>query len=428
MAEADTSPQVIAKPPRFWWLKRIVLAMLLLAGLLVALRYVSLHVAKRRLEAEINAIRARGEPLAPEDFLDRPVAAEDDAGPDLVAAGRTFAVPKQHVLSWNIINTRPYTYRPQDAATLEAIFTANQQALAKVRSARGKRVVNWQLAMNMPARAIPYHRLWELRQVSEALQIAAKKAITEGRQHEAVEYLRDCLMLSRSLETQPALISHLVGYGIQGNVSYIIMTIAPALRVGDGDGPASEAQVRALMQELLDDHEELRRGRKWAWQSERMMQMDLVYGLASEDEATRAAMHLNFYSRFVTWWMQPSMTANGGDLLGRANVYVRAAGAPDMPQAAQILREWENRSSRNWYLSRPGSPMDGNLNSQFQTVYVRRQAAVALAAALFHLKYGRDAKDIHELVPEFLPQAPLDPLMGNGKTMMVHPIGPPGRR
>jgi hypothetical protein len=167
-------------PRRFWWLKRIALVMLLLAGLLVGLRYWSLAVAKQRLEAEIDGIKARGEPLVAADFVEQPAPAEEDAGPDLVAAGRMFAVPGQHLLAWNNINIPRYTYRPQDAATLDAIFSANQQALAKVRSARGKRVVNWGLAMKTPATAIPYPKLWELRQVSEALEIAAKKGDCGG--------------------------------------------------------------------------------------------------------------------------------------------------------------------------------------------------------------------------------------------------------
>src|SRR5215204_5470482 len=96
MAEADTSPDTRPIPPRFWWLKRLVLAMVIFMALLVGLRYLSLHVAKRRLEAEIAAIRARGEPLEPEDFADRPAPAQEDAGPDLLAAARIFAVPKQY--------------------------------------------------------------------------------------------------------------------------------------------------------------------------------------------------------------------------------------------------------------------------------------------------------------------------------------------
>src|SRR5436190_804927 len=105
MAEADTTVDTTEIPRRFWWLKRIGVVVLVLGGILVGLRYWALAVAKRRLEAEIDGINARGEPLAPEDFLEQPVTAEEDAGPDLLAAGTMFVVPSQHLLAWNNINT-----------------------------------------------------------------------------------------------------------------------------------------------------------------------------------------------------------------------------------------------------------------------------------------------------------------------------------
>src|SRR5438093_1519793 len=55
MPKVVTSPDEQAFPPRFWWLKRLTVVMLLLAGVLVGLRYLALHIAKRRLEAGIAA-------------------------------------------------------------------------------------------------------------------------------------------------------------------------------------------------------------------------------------------------------------------------------------------------------------------------------------------------------------------------------------
>src|SRR5437868_732958 len=106
MAEADTTSDTMPIPRRFWWLKRIAVVMVLLAGLLLGLRYASLAVAKRRLEADIAALKAAGEPLEPEDFLERAVSPEEDAGPDLLAAGTMFVAPRQHLMAWN--NLSPF--------------------------------------------------------------------------------------------------------------------------------------------------------------------------------------------------------------------------------------------------------------------------------------------------------------------------------
>jgi hypothetical protein len=413
MAEADTSPQVIAMPPRFWWLKRIAVAMLLFAGLLVALRYLSLNVAKRRLDAEINAIKARGEPLVPEDFLDRPVAAEDDAGPDLLAATKSFSIPKEHQAAWNPTTNQN---RAVAAATVDAVLSANREALAKVRVARGKRIVNWRLPIRSPMQAVRLPMLAELRQLGEAMRLASQRAIREGRHDEAVEYLRDWLMMSQSLESQPMLVSHLHSTAMQSHVMTGIRMATALLRVGNGGGDAREGQVKALIQELLDERKSDRSGWRWAWQGERMMQMELIKALASEDEATRDAMGVNIHTRFMGWWMRPMQAATAEDLLDMANTNVKAAGAKDLPEAVKIVREWETRSPRFVRLGKY-SPAQGNLNAQFLAVYDRREAAVGLAVRMFKLRYGRDVKDIQELVPEFLPEAPLDCLRGGGSTM-----------
>jgi len=64
---------------------------------------------------------------------------------------------------------------------------------------------------------------------------------------------------------------------------------------------------------------------------------------------------------------------------------VRAAGASDHPEAMKIISEWENKSSLNMQMSKY-SPIRSNLSLQFETVYYRRRAAVALAVRMFQMK------------------------------------------
>src|SRR3954469_11388082 len=104
MAETGISADTTLEPRRFWWLKRTAILMLLLGGALVGLRYVALHVARRRLEAAIAAIRASGEPFEGIEILEKPVPAEEDAGPDVIAAWQLFVVPRQHLMAWNNIS------------------------------------------------------------------------------------------------------------------------------------------------------------------------------------------------------------------------------------------------------------------------------------------------------------------------------------
>ncbi len=155
--------------------------------------------------------------------------------------------------------------------------------------------------------------------------------------------------------------------------------------------------------------------------------MDVVRALADDDQDKYPRMTLRT-SRFARWWTRPIAVSIAHDLLVMSNTYVAAAGAADAAEAMTIWKEWENHSLRNRDLRFLGSPVIGNLNSQYQAVFYRREAAVALAARMFQLKYGRDAKTADELVPEFLAEAPLDPLFGNGVRMPVHPTSQPARR
>jgi hypothetical protein len=428
MAEADTSPDTRPIPPRFWWLKRLVVVMVIFMALLIGLRYLSLHVAKRRLAAEIAAIRARGEPLEPEDFADRPAPAQEDAGPDLLAAMRMFAVPKQHELAWNQIPH--FNTGTASAATVDAVLSANREALEKVRVARGKRVLNWGLRITWPFTGVPLSTLHDLRELTGALRIAAQKAIWEGKHDEAVEYLRDWLMVARSFESQPMLVSNLVADEMQFDVTNNIKWMIPRLNFGNGAGAASGAQVKALIGELLDEKRFPRSGWRWAWQAERMIQMELVYSLGSE-EPRSGPFDERDHNTFVEGWTRPMMVADAQDLVRMANAYVQAAAAPDYPAALEILREWESVPTRysTFVFGSGGAGGHANIKSQFQTLYYRREAAIALAARMFKLKYipipaltqlHLRNPDVDDLVPEFLPEAPLNPLRGGREKMSVH--------
>jgi hypothetical protein len=405
MAEADTSPDTRPIPPRFWWLKRLVVAVVIFMALLVGLRYLSLHVAKRRLAAEIAAIQARGEPLTPEDFADRPVPPEQDGGPDLLAAMKMFQVPPQHQQSWNQIpHFAPSTQNP---AMVDAVLAANQEALAKVRAARGKPVINWGMPIRPEVVSLPLAMNRQLRDLCDGLMIAAQRAQAQRRSDEAIEYLRDWLMVARSMESQPHVVSHLWAAVLQQHLSNVIQSQARGLQIGEGGGAASEAQVRALIAELLDENPRERSGRRWAWQGERMMQMHLIEAIASEDEMKRTLSGVDRGGIFV-WWMRPLSVANAEDLLEMANMGVAAASAEDFAQASEIISAWQNRSRHLAQLNR-ASAVSGNLRGIYDAIHDRRVAAVALAEQMFRTKYKREPKSPQELVPEFLTSVPLDP-------------------
>ena len=74
---ASDEPRPI--PSRFWWLKRVGVGVMILVGLLGGLRWWWGAHAHAKLQAEIDRIRAAGEPIEPEDFVTPWVASDRNA-------------------------------------------------------------------------------------------------------------------------------------------------------------------------------------------------------------------------------------------------------------------------------------------------------------------------------------------------------------
>ena len=84
----------IAVPVRFWWLKRLAIAGLLLFIILLGIRLWWGRFAQRQLDMEISAARARGEPVLIDDFnrsLVDPLPDAQNAAVQLSAAASSIA-------------------------------------------------------------------------------------------------------------------------------------------------------------------------------------------------------------------------------------------------------------------------------------------------------------------------------------------------
>jgi len=161
---------------------------------------------------------------------------------------------------------------------------------------------------------------------------------------------------------------------------------------------------------------------------ERMAQLDLVLWLAGgKDVPEWASMPGQFNEPFM-WWLRPMLLGDAPALLKISAVDIEAAGAPDAATAnaklattknIPLTRSWWNIMLRNPNLSRL-------VARRYQAILLRRQAAVAMAARLFEIKYGRKPNSVQELVPEFLKEAPLDPVVGGGAVVFM-PAAPTTR-
>jgi len=421
-----TNPQ--RTPVRFWWLKRLTVATAVFFAALVGLRYWALAVAEKRLRAEIDAIHARGEPILPADFAEPPIPGEQNAAVDLLKAGRIFKVPPQHKQAWDALSVT--AFGPRDIATIDAVLEANHEPLALARLARAKPGLNWELKLEGPGWfALPMVN--DMRELNLALGFATRRAYAKGRHGDAVEYLRDSLSIARAMERQPVLVSHLVAENITDLASSTAGSMAPQLQVdrtggGQAQGAASEAQIKALIADLLEHSRGQRGGWRWAMLGERMWQFVVGRAIAEGGFAPQQRAGQSPWDRVQMWWLKPLLLSFQPSLIAAASSDTNAADAPDLPNALAKMPTANPAGSSTQldYMRTMRAPsLRGMFIRHFQSVQRRRATSIALAARLYEVKYGRRPSRVEDLVPEFLAAAPTDPLSGAGAVISLATSG-----
>ena len=230
-------------PKRFWWLKRIAVLAALVLVALICLRFWWGVESHRRLQAEIDRIKAAGQPLFLEDFVPPPVSDEDNAA----------ILIRQAVANWNDA--------AKEAEDDRQYLQDNAEPLSMVREATSRPGCDWGIAFTSPAINILLPHLSSQRRLGRALADVAKRQHRLGDDAAAIETLRDLMTVADMLEKPPpTLVNHLVAVSIRAWAIDVIETITPGLRVscagtvGDRlSQPTTRRQVTALITHLLDE-------------------------------------------------------------------------------------------------------------------------------------------------------------------------------
>jgi hypothetical protein len=261
----------------------------------------------------------------------------------------------------------------------------------------------------------------------------------------AVEYVRDVMHAGRAMDTGPTTInSHMYSrYSIEGGVLYKLEMFAMQLTVapleGGGDAapvtlpnphpvkrPATRAQVRALIAELLDDQDRvdaLRRG----FVAERAVEADMA----------------GWFGQNVPL-LRPMFELDGLRVLPANDARTRAAEQPDFQAARDVLRNNPAFTAATPQTPIPGSkpatgpaarrrPIDYTrllttdvipaigggitrvIDYDMRTRAERRLAAAVLAAQLYRADHaGQVPPTLEALVPKYLPKLPTDPFPAGG--------------
>lgn len=415
-------------PPRYWWFKRIVIAYAILFLALLALRLWWGHVAHSRLEAEIARYEAAGEPIEPEDFDPKDVIRDGENAVRLLEQAEAALPTRTARTEWMIESgCRDRATWEQHRAEIARVIAANAPVIEKTHEARSRGKVDWGLRMRSPMWTALLTNLSAERQVGKVVGAAARNDHYSGNDAAAVEKLRDILAQANAIEQQPTLIAHLVAMAVGHQAVSTVEDVARSLRLSpEGSGaptdgtPASEAQVRALIGELVD-LQTAYDAQVRAMLVERAMQRDLVRSIVRCDWATifgglptPAATLASAFS----FPIRPLHVLAGVEAMRRMDRWVAAARSPTWKQARLLVArdgELDDRSSDrplSWFLF-PFASLTPSLERaatlHYRRVAHRRMAATALAIRLFVVDHGHRPARLEELVPEYLPDFPLDP-------------------
>jgi hypothetical protein len=442
VAPVDPEPQGPV-PPRRWWLKRLTVLVALLAAALALVRLGWGWEADRRLRRMVEPLRAERWPLTVVDLAPPTVPEEENAAAYLKAAiaaiDRRNESPASSSLSYP--DYPPFGSAWETLASRSVAGSAKTFPLA--RRARAFDRFDWGTRYTRPAIAVLLPHLNNARELANTLGDAALYAHEHGDDAAALETMRDLRHSGDGLEGEHFLVSHLVRIGIESLAQQRLQLIAAGLRVGpeaDATGPttllpttqptmrpASKAQVRALIGELLDERG-FADALKTAFAGERAVQLDTADWMGQTARVTRPMFTFDALRMLEqdevlmeaadkpNWPAAQSFLA--ASAAGKPAPPVPAPGtifgAPPPPGAKRQAMDYTRVLSSN--LIGNGS-MSRTIQQHTRVRADRRLTAVVLAAQLYHADHGDWPPTLQVLVPRYLPAVPQDPMAPDGRAL-----------
>ena len=389
------------------------IVLLLVVALLAALRLAVGRYADRRLADAAAAVRATGAPFDRED-LQRPAPLpHDDAAPLLRRSAASINYTRdQRDAVWR----RPFDDREVDPALLDAAVSANAAALADARAARSRSGADWTIDYRDPMVATPLRDLGSMRDLGRLLRSAAVVEARRGDSAGAIERVFDLLHVAGCVSAMPFRPSQDARAELESEAAVAVGLIVAALDVAadprSGSPPPRDAgrqRVCDLIARLLDDADSTDAAVRGA-QGDRVSYVE-------------SALHIGRGAPLLA----PTLRIGAARLSPRFEPHIAAFAAPDLPAARAAIPATapvpRGANGPGFDLSETVENLmivtSSSLNRHFQASADRRVAAVALAVRLYVIDHdGALPPSLVELVPDYLPAVPRDPLRAG-----VGPIG-----
>jgi hypothetical protein len=394
--------------PRRWLLYFVVLL-----GVIVISLCIWNVLERQGLARRIAALRDGGVPAEPADLRSPPVADESNAVIELRAAAKLIDSQTEKWKAANELYSLRLPFSEKDLAVLRDAIEPNAAAMPLVEAAMGKSDVDWGLSFQSPMILIELPDLRNQRDLANLLRFDALVAHQAGDDATAFGRIEQLLFISRAVARQPFIIGQLVALGISGIAYEVVDDMAPDLRIGSDPGSASEAQVRQIIEHLLDESA-ARAGMIRGLQGERVTAADSIKAMAEGRLTKTSVPSLGSVVSF-----KPFAYRNASGAIDHMNALIEVArGTSNWPNFRDRFAATSTpvkRSPRMYLIAGIFVPsIERTVEQHYRIAARRRMSAIVLAISLYRAKHsGELPPNLDALVPEFLPAVPLDPLAGS---------------
>jgi hypothetical protein len=379
----------------------------------------------RRLDREVAALRARGEPTDLADFREQVI--EDDEQNAAVFLRDAASSIDEKTKAFKKYDPRDFglPLTDKELAAVRAVIAENHAAFDNVDQAMKRKSVDWQVVLKSPAISVLLPDIGPQRQLARLVSSRALLNAHEGDHAAAIKDVERVLFIAGAVDRQQFLVGHLVADGIRAIACDDLAQMTPELKVGAGPRDASPQQVARIIAALLDVAPQ-RAALHRAMQGERMLELDTArclldgrVNLSNLSGGPRAAGAQGALVATAGAALKPMIQDDTLLMLRHVTAVIAAiVAAPDLPayRAHEPVFPVDLASANySHLLARMLLPaFTRAIETDYRVITQRRVTAAALAVRWYAADHGgKLPQKIQDLVPKYLPSVPQDAMAAN---------------
>ena len=407
-------------------------------GLVVALilfRVIAGVVMQGRLNAKIEELRTRGEPVTLSELVPPEIPADQNAATLYVQAFQQMELLGDKVKkAVGDLASGPGPLTPEQLDEARGLLEQGKEALRLLRE--GTERLQCRFAVDYSVR--PYDiQLGHLAKVAAGerlLALSVRVNLAEGKPEAAAEDCARMLALARSVHDEPILISTLV------EIASTALSLKQLSAMMDtADVPADTLRKASAILGNIEDREQLAR----ALRAERCMGLAMG-GLATLDMGYLSELppklRPSFRGRVLGFLFKPLILHDGLyylDLMDSQIELAKQGSWEGKARQAGLKAVEETLSKDRWrspFFLALVIPALSRSQAVFEHGIARKGCAkLAIALRLYRMKNQAYPERLSQLTPEFIDKLPVDPFSGKdfvyrteGKGFIVYSVGPNG--